>query len=90
MLMEIKTQISEFIIREATSSDVPLILSFIKGLGEYEKLSHEVVVSEELLRENLFGENPKAEVILGYYKDDPVAFALFFHNAIYHFLKYLC
>lgn len=78
--MEIKTQIPEFVIRQATASDVPLVLSFIKGLGEYEKLSHEVVATEELLRENLFGENPKAEVILGYYKKEPVAFALFFHN----------
>jgi len=78
--MEIKTQIPEFIIREATALDIPLILSFIKGLGEYEKLSHEVVATEELLHENLFEKNPKAEVIFGYYKAVPVAFALFFHN----------
>ncbi len=80
MLMKINTRIPEFVIHEATATDVPLILSFIKGLGEYEKLSHEVVATEEFLRENLFGENPKAEVILGYYQNEPVAFALFFHN----------
>lgn len=78
--MEIKTCIPEFIIRRATALDASLILTFIKGLGEYEKLSHEVVATEELLCENLFGENPKAEVILGYFKDEAVAFALFFHN----------
>ena len=78
--METKTQIPELVIRQATISDVPLILSFIKGLGEYEKLTHEVVATEEGLRESLFGENPKAEVILGYYQNEPVAFALFFHN----------
>jgi hypothetical protein len=65
------TRIREFLIKNATAADVPLILSFIIGLGEYEKLSHEVVATKELLRENLFGENPKAEVILGYYKGDP-------------------
>ena len=53
--MEIKTRISEFVIRQSTASDVPLILSFIKGLGEYEKLSHEVVATEEGLRDSLFG-----------------------------------
>ena len=66
--MKIRPLIPEFIIREAIVEDAPLILSFIKGLGEYEKLSHEVVATEVLLRENLFGENPVAEVILGYYQ----------------------
>ena len=78
--MKIQTKIQNFIIRESGVSDVPLILSFIRGLAEYEKLSHEVVATEEGLTETLFGKNAKAEVILGYYKNDPVAFALFFHN----------
>ena len=78
--MKIKTKIKEFFIRESGSADVPLILNFIKGLAEYEKLSHEVVATEEGLKETLFGKNPKAEVILGYFRNEPVAFALFFHN----------
>ncbi len=78
--MIVKTQIPDFIIREATAEDVIQILLFIKGLAEYEKLTNEVVATEEGLRETLFGDNPKAEVILGYYKNEPVAFALFFHN----------
>ena len=78
--MERQTCISEFVIREAIISDVPLILKLIKGLADYEKLSHEVVATEQGLRESLFGENPKAEVIIGNYKNESVAFALFFHN----------
>jgi len=78
--MKLQTSISEFIIKETTASDVPLILNFIKGLAEYEKLSHEVIATEDGLRETLFGDNPKAEVIFGVYKNEPVAFALFFHN----------
>ena len=78
--MKIQTNISNFIIKKTNALDVPLILNFIKGLAEYEKLSHEVVATEDGLRETLFGENPKAEVIFGIYKDEPVAFALFFHN----------
>jgi GNAT superfamily N-acetyltransferase len=78
--MQIKTMFENFIIRESNSSDVPIIFNFIKGLAAYEKLSHEVVATEEGLRRTLFGDNPKAEVILGYYKNDPVAFALFFYN----------
>src|SRR5687768_2246859 len=71
---------SEFEIKPATVEDVPQILAFIKGLAEYEKLAHEVVATEEILRETLFGTRPFAEVIIGYYQNRPVCFALFFHN----------
>jgi len=64
----------------ATEDDVPLILSFIRELAEYERLSHEVVATEEALRNALFGERRVAEVVLGYLGDDPAGFALFFHN----------
>ncbi len=78
--MEIKTKIPDFIIREATREDVPLILSFIRELAEYEKLSHEVVATEKVLQESLFGNQKVAEITLGFYKNQPVSFALFFHN----------
>jgi GNAT superfamily N-acetyltransferase len=67
-------------IRTATIQDVPLILSFIKGLAEYERLSHEVAATEDSLRETLFGLNPAAEVLIAYSGDRPAGFALFFHN----------
>ena len=70
----------ELEIRAATEDDVPLILSLIRELAEYERLSHEVVATEEALRDSLFGERRFAEVLLGYLGDDPAGFALFFHN----------
>ena len=69
----------KFIIRPAEEADVKLILQFIKGLGEYEKLSHEVVATEQKLRKTLFKQK-MAEVIIGEYGGEPVGFALFFHN----------
>ena len=74
------TQIDGFRIRNAVPRDVPLILKFIRELAEYEKLSHEVVADEQILRRNLFGDNRNAEVVLGYEQSRPAAFALFFHN----------
>jgi GNAT superfamily N-acetyltransferase len=71
--------IEQFTIRPAVESDVKLILQFIKGLGDYEKLSHEVVATEEKLRKTLF-QQKMAEVIIGEFKGEPVGFALFFHN----------
>lgn len=67
-------------IRFANEADVPLILSLIKEIAEYEKLLHEVVATEELLKENLFGKRRTAEVIIAFYKNEPAGFALFFHN----------
>lgn len=49
-------------------------------LAEYERMSDDVVATEELLRENLFGDRKIAEVIIANYKDEPAGFALFFHN----------
>jgi GNAT superfamily N-acetyltransferase len=71
---------TNFSIRQATEQDVPLILSFIRQLAEYERLSHEAVVNEKTLRESLFGPRRYAEVLLGYAGEEPVAFAVFFHN----------
>jgi GNAT superfamily N-acetyltransferase len=67
-------------VREAAGDDVPLILSFIRELAEYERLSHEVVATEESLRENLFGERRYAEVLIAEHDGAPAGFALFFHN----------
>ena len=67
-------------VREASEGDVPLILSLIRELAEYEKLSREVVATEEGLRENLFGGRRYAEVLIGEHDGVPAGFALFFHN----------
>ena len=67
-------------IAPACPDDVPIILDLIKALGEYERLSHEIVATEGGLRTWLFGERPAAEVVLAYVGDTVTGFALFFHN----------
>jgi GNAT superfamily N-acetyltransferase len=64
----------------ATKADVPVILSLIKELAEYERLSHEVVATKEILEETLFGERRYAEVLLANLGNKPVGYALFFHS----------
>ena len=54
-------------------------MEFIKGLAEYEKMSDEVVATEEILDEWLF-DKEKAEVIFAIAEGEEVGFALFFHN----------
>jgi GNAT superfamily N-acetyltransferase len=66
-------------IRCAAENDIPLILTLIKELAEYEKLSQEVKATEEMLRENLFVKN-HAEIIIAEYFGKTAGQALFFHN----------
>lgn len=68
-----------FSIRAAVENDVSLILQFIIELSEYEKLRHEVVATEDKLHESLF-EKKMAEVLIAEFGNEPVGFALFFHN----------
>lgn len=67
-------------IRSAGEGDVAVILQFIRDLAKYEHLEHEVVATEAMLREALFGGRPYAEVVLACSSGEPVGFALFFHN----------
>ena len=65
--------------RFAEPKDVGLILHFIQGLAEYEKMSDQVIATEELLTEWIF-EKKKAEVLFALEDGKEVGFALFFHN----------
>jgi GNAT superfamily N-acetyltransferase len=69
-----------FKIVPASEHDVPLVLDFVRKLAEYEKLSDQVLATTELLREGLFGQRRTAEVVLAYLDEEPVGFALYFHN----------
>jgi GNAT superfamily N-acetyltransferase len=67
-------------IRPATETDVPDILSLIKGLAEYERMAEQAVATESGLRAALFGPRPYAEVVLAVEAGQSIGFALFFHN----------
>jgi GNAT superfamily N-acetyltransferase len=67
-------------IRPATEHDVPTILGFIRALAKYEHLEHEVIATEDALRQTLFGPHRYAEVVFACVDAVPQGFALFFHN----------
>ena len=70
---------SEFSVRLATVEDANTVLSFIQKIAEYEKMTDEVVNSEDLIREVVFGDNA-AKVFLGEENGKAVGFALFFET----------
>lgn len=65
---------------DARPRDVVLIHAMIEELAEHLGLAHEVVVTEQDLRQALFGKRPQAEVVLAYQDDSPAGFALFYGN----------
>jgi GNAT superfamily N-acetyltransferase len=67
-------------LRPATRADLAIILELIEGLAEYEKLRSSCVATVEGLDRHLFGEHPKAEVVLAEWEGEVGGFALFFHT----------
>ena len=74
------TEQPRFTIRPATADDVPRLLAFIRGIAEYERLTHQVTATEEGLRASLFGDQPAAEALLAYADGEPAGFAVYFHS----------
>jgi GNAT superfamily N-acetyltransferase len=67
-------------VRTTTEADVPIILSLIRELAEYERAPDAVVATEAGLREVLFGPKRSAEVLLALENGNAVGFAVYFHN----------
>ena len=71
---------SDLTLRFAAETDAETLLGLIRGLADYERLSHEVTADVPTLRRSLFGGRPTAEAVLAESGGAPVGFALFFHN----------
>ena len=67
-------------IRDATISDVPIILHLIRDLATYERAPNDVVATEQGLREVLFGPDPSAKVVLIFEGEEAMGFAVYFFN----------
>src|SRR3970040_204280 len=74
------TSDEEVRIAPGTADNLPVILSLIRKLAEYEKLAHEVSATEETLRASLFRRTPSAEVVIAHAGDEAIGFAVFFQN----------
>jgi GNAT superfamily N-acetyltransferase len=67
-------------LRKATAKDIPLILSFIRELAEYEKAPNAVSCTKKDLRRDGFGSNPKFRVVIAEWSGEPAGMAFFFYN----------
>ena len=67
-------------IRRARPGEAGLVLSFIRELAEYEKLSHEVEATEVMIGDALFSADPRLFCALVEWNGEPVGFAVWFAN----------
>lgn len=67
-------------IRRAARADVPALLELVRGLAEYERLSHLVAADAATLERELFAPGANVEAVIGFAGGEPVAFAVYFHN----------
>jgi GNAT superfamily N-acetyltransferase len=67
-------------IRNATIADVSLILHFIRGLAEYERERKAVLATEDDLRRDGFGPDPKYRCLIAEWDRRPAGFAFFLYN----------
>jgi GNAT superfamily N-acetyltransferase len=67
-------------IRQARPGEEALVFGFVRKLADYEKLLHEVVATEEDIREALFGAYPRCHCELAFWEGAPAGFALWFYN----------
>jgi len=65
-------------IRSATAEDVPQLLEMVRELAEFERLSDQVVATEEDYHRALFGESPAAEALVAEWEGQPIGYAIFF------------
>src|SRR5258708_38707517 len=68
------------VIRQGEEADVSVSAHLIRELARFEKLEHEVTMTEELLAANLFGPHRYAETLIAEDAGKPIGFALFFHT----------
>ena len=74
------TDRAPFSLRAAEPRDVDAIVALIRGLAEFEKLTHLLEVTPEKLAVHLFGAKPVVEAVVAERAGSVVGFALFFTN----------
>jgi len=67
-------------IRRARSGEAGVVLSLVRELAEYEKLSHEVEATEAMIADALFGANPRLFCDVAEWNGEVAGFAVWFIN----------
>lgn len=67
-------------IRPATIEDTAQILHFIRELAIYEKAEHEVLATEQDIRDTVFGVDSRVDALICEHAGEAIGFAVYFFN----------
>lgn len=67
-------------IKKAAESDVPQIIRMIRDFAEFEKLSEHCEITEEILRDAMFGSRPCVEGLTAFDGENSIGYTLFYEN----------
>jgi diamine N-acetyltransferase len=67
-------------IHRASRDELPLVLSLVRELAAYEKLSHEVAATEAMIEAALFCDSPRLFCDIAEWNGEPAGFAVWFVN----------
>jgi GNAT superfamily N-acetyltransferase len=65
-------------IRSATINDAPLLATLIRELAEFERLSHEAIVTDEDILRDGFGPQPKFRSLIAEWDGQTAGYVVFF------------
>jgi GNAT superfamily N-acetyltransferase len=74
---KIMTQLT---IRKAVEKDTPLIMHFIRELAIYEKAEHEVLATDQTIKESIFSENSHVSALICMQGNEALGMAIYFYN----------
>lgn len=67
-------------IRPATRADAALILQFVRELAIYEKAEHEVLATEQSIRDTMFSADSRVYALVCEQAGEAIGFAVYFFN----------
>jgi GNAT superfamily N-acetyltransferase len=67
-------------IEAAQPQHAAVLLSLVRDLARFERLEHQVIASEQQIRDELGSSRPVIEALIAWDGQDAVGFALYFHN----------
>jgi GNAT superfamily N-acetyltransferase len=67
-------------IRPATVEDAALILYFVRELAIYEKAEHEVLATEQSIRDTIFCPDSRVDALICEHEGEAIGFAVYFFN----------
>lgn len=71
---------NQLTIRKAVAEDTALILHFIRELAIYEKAEHEVLATEQTIKQSIFSNDSHVSALICMQGDQALGMAIYFYN----------